>query len=269
MHRLLALFLQGSFRSGDISPPRNRNNQAGGPLSLRICPVERACHGDVRRHFADLREERYCQSGPAVIMAYEQTRNPSVTRANDAAVCARCAAVGSTCCTLTPGQEDLCFPVSEIERQRIVEFGPPRGGLTGAPNSSAFLDHLTRLFPRDRERLEQAFPSHGEHLRLATHPDGRCTFLCSTGCILPREARPYYCRLFPFWVSAGAVTAFEAKGCLACREGRFVSGMLPLFNLKRAAVQELHGRMRMAWGLPPQESGQEPGRKRTKVGNNA
>lgn len=192
-----------------------------------------------------------------------------MTKIIDAQVCARCAAVSTTCCTLTPGQEDMCFPVSEIERQRIVEFGPTRGGLTGAPNSSAFVDNLLRLFPRDRGHMSALFPPHGEHLRLATHPDGRCTFLGSMGCTLSREVRPYYCRLFPFWVSAGAVTAFEAKDCLAFQEGRFVSGMLPLFALKRSAVRELHGRMRMAWGLPPDEPGLESGRKCTKVGKNA
>jgi len=192
-----------------------------------------------------------------------------VTTPKDAQVCARCAAISPTCCNLTPGQEELCFPVSEIERQRIVEFGPTRGGLTGAPNSSAFLDNLMRLFPGDREHLSKVFPPHGEHLRLATDPDGNCTFLGPRGCTLSGEVRPYYCRLFPFWVSAGAVTAFDAKDCLACREGRIVSGMLPLFSQKRSAVRELHGRMRMAWGMSPDEHVARTERKRTKVDKNA
>ena len=187
----------------------------------------------------------------------------------DAVVCARCAAVGPTCCRLTPGQEDLCFPVSEIERQRMVEFGPKQGGLTGAPNSKSFLDNLMRLFPRDRAHLDRLFPAHGEHLRLATHPDGRCTFLGPAGCVLAREARPYYCRLFPFWVSAGAVTAFEARECLACAEGRTVQVMLPLLVMSSAVILELHGRMRMAWGMAPILGGVEPGLKPAKVENDA
>lgn len=192
-----------------------------------------------------------------------------MTIVKDALVCARCAAISPTCCNLTPGQENLCFPVSEIERQRIVEFGPLQGGLTGAPNSPEFLDNMLRLFPRDREHLLAIFPAHGEHLRLATHPDGNCSFLGPHGCTLSGEVRPYYCRLFPFWVSAGAVTAFDAKDCLACREGRIVSGMLPLFSLKRSTVRELHGRMRMAWGMSPDERCEPIERNRTKVDKNA
>lgn len=193
----------------------------------------------------------------------------TVNKTIAAAVCARCAACGPTCCRLTPGQEDLCFPVSEIERQRIVEFGPKKSGLTGAPNSKSFLDNLMRLFPRDRAHLDRLFPPHGEHLRLATRPDGSCSFLGSAGCALPREARPYYCRLFPFWVSAGAVTAFEAKGCLAFAEGRTVNGMLSSLSMSRVMVLELHGRMRMAWGMAPGDDGEEPGRKRVRVKNDA
>jgi hypothetical protein len=154
---------------------------------------------------------------------------------------------------LTPGQEDLCFPVSELERQRIVEFGPGRGGLVSAPNSKAFLGHMSRLFPKDRAMLGKAFPQGGGHLRLATSKDGRCTFLSQTGCVLPWEARPYYCRLFPLWVSASAVTAFVAKGCLAGAEGRTVAGMLGLLGMDPAQVRELHGRMRLAWGFIPEE----------------
>lgn len=174
-----------------------------------------------------------------------------MTSPQDAYVCARCAAAGPTCCRLAPGQEDLCFPVSEMERQRIVEFGPRRGGLTGAPNSKSFLDNLLRLFPADRAALAGRFPPHGDHLRLATLADGACVFLGQEGCLLPREARPYYCRLFPFWISAGAVTAFVAKGCLACSEGRTVADMLELLEMNPGKVRELHGRMRLAWGLVP------------------
>jgi len=183
----------------------------------------------------------------------------------DSSICAQCALVNPTCCRLSAGQEDLCFPVSEIERQRIVEFGPSMGGLTGARNSTAFLDSMIRLFPGSRTLVTGRFPPRGEHLRLATHPDGRCSFLGPRGCILPREARPYYCRLFPFWVTAGAVTAFDARGCLARDTGKSVAGMLSLFGLTRAMVRQLHGRMLLAWGLAPGEGPDETGPIRPRV----
>ena len=189
-----------------------------------------------------------------------------MTTSEDADVCARCAVRGSTCCRLTPGQEELCFPVSEIERQRIIEAAPGVGGLTGAANTRTFLAHMTRLFPRDRRRMAELFPLGGQHLRLATRLDGSCLFLGPEGCALPREVRPYYCRLFPFWVSAGAVAAFEASCCLAAQESGAVKPLLRQLRMTPGMVLELHGRMRMAWGLPPGEDGISPGKHRDKVG---
>ncbi len=172
----------------------------------------------------------------------------------DPGVCARCAASGPTCCQLTPGQEEMCFPVSETERVRIVDhLGPRRGGFRQERNSTAFLDNLVRLFPKEREAVCALFPSHGFHLRLSTNPDGECLFLTSAGCALPNEVRPYYCRLFPFWTVGGRLTAFASNGCLAHREGRAVPGMLDLLETTSKKMRDLHCRLRMAWGLPPKE----------------
>lgn len=169
-------------------------------------------------------------------------------------ICGRCAAVGSTCCVLTPGQEETCFPVSEIERQRIVDhLGPSRGAFVVEANSGAFLANLYHLFPRERQRLAALFPETGRHLRLAVTPAGRCVFLRASGCCLPRQVRPYYCRLFPFWVSGGRLTAFAAAGCLVHSQGRNMAAMLALVGTSEARARELHGRLRLAWGLPPKE----------------
>lgn len=187
-------------------------------------------------------------------------------------VCARCATVGKCCCLLTPGQEELCFPVSERERQRIEAHGSERGSLVIAPNSAAFLKHVSRLFPADGLKLAVLFSPSGTHLRLATHPDGACTFLTADGCCLPREARPYYCRLFPFWVSPGsmgAVGAFEAKGCLAAKEGRSVSGMLAVLAVTTREVRDLHSRMLKAWGLTSQDDRNPSKNVSPKLDNNA
>jgi len=159
--------------------------------------------------------------------------------------------------------------VSELERQRIVEAAPQMGGLTGAANTGPFLAHMMRLFPRDRAHVASAFPAHGRHLRLATRADGACSFLGAEGCILPREVRPYYCRLFPFWVSAGAVAAFDASGCLACTRSRGVRELLGQLGMSHAMVLDLHGRMRLAWGMSPFEDGELPRRLKDRVDKNA
>ena len=42
-------------------------------------------------------------------------------------------------------------------------------------------------------------------------------------------------------------------GCLARREGGDVAGMLALLNSAEHTARDLHGRLRLAWGLPPKE----------------
>ena len=169
-------------------------------------------------------------------------------------ICGQCAVVGSTCCVLTPGQEESCFPVSEMERQRIIDhLGPSRGAFVSEANSGAFLANLRHLFPREAKVLEALFPASGRHLRLAVDGVGRCVFLRAAGCCLPRQVRPYYCRLFPFWVSGGRLTAFAAAGCLVHSRGRSVAAMLALVGTSEARARELHGRLRLAWGFPPKE----------------
>ncbi len=172
----------------------------------------------------------------------------------DPDVCARCAALGPTCCELTPGDEELCFPISDMEKHRIDEFlGHEMGGFAQEKNARAFVNNMARLFPREREILEKLFPSHGFHLRLATDKSGKCAFLGPSGCGLPNEVRPYYCRLFPFWAAGGKLTIFTPAGCLACREGRTARGTLGVFGESAVKLLDLHCRLRMAWGLPPKE----------------
>jgi Fe-S-cluster containining protein len=166
-------------------------------------------------------------------------------------ICARCAGEGQTCCQLTPGNEEACFPLSAMEQQRILEAAPGRGGFCLSPNSAAFLDSLRRLFPGEARDLAGLFPPGKQHWRLATLPGGDCAFLSPEGCILPNEARPYYCRLFPFWIMEDEVNVFAAGHCLAVREGKNPTGTLAVFGLTGKRVHELFGRLRLAWGLPP------------------
>jgi len=172
----------------------------------------------------------------------------------DATVCERCAAVGPTCCTLQLGEEELCFPVSEMERQRIIEYGGLlHGAFTLEANSGAFRSNLRRLFPGEQQILNALFPETGQHLRLSCDAAGNCVFLRADGCSLPRAARPYYCRLFPFWFFGSRLTAFVAAGCLAHQPRRNLPEILSLFDCTEAQMRELHGRLRLAWGLPPKE----------------
>lgn len=171
----------------------------------------------------------------------------------DPHVCVRCAAAGPTCCVLTPGQEEFCFPLAEIERHRILEAGAGKGFFAQEANTSAFLDNVRKLFPGEEARLDELFPARGAHFRLATAPDGRCMLLGPAGCTLPREARPYYCRLFPLWPERGEVLVFGAGRCLARQEARGLIPMLRLLGESKENLRHLHGRLRLAWGLAPRD----------------
>lgn len=121
------------------------------------------------------------------------------------------------------------------------------------PNSAAFIDNMGRLFPTEKELLPRLFHPRKHHYSLATDEAGACRFLTARGCAIPAEARPYYCRLFPFWVLEGRITAFEHPECLALREGRTVNLMMRIFNATPATIRDLQGRLRIAWGFPPRE----------------
>ncbi len=175
-------------------------------------------------------------------------------READPGICARCAANGPTCCQLEPGHERFCFPVSAVERDKILDCAEGmRGAFAQESNAKAFVDNMLSLFPDEAEAVHRLFPSTKFHLRLATDEQGRCTLLGPEGCVLPREARPYYCRLFPLWVVGRRINLFTAGRCLAQRQGTGLTGLLARLGTTEAKVRELHGRLRLAWGLPPRQ----------------
>ncbi len=180
----------------------------------------------------------------------------AIHNAADPAVCGRCGRAGQTCCKVEPGREEFCFPLSEMEWDRILDFAGDRGAFVQEPNSSNFLGHLQRLFPGEEELLERLFPDRENkfHLRLATRRDGTCVFLQPDGCELPREARPYYCRLFPFWFFSGRLNMFAPPNCLAVQEGRRPKNVMAMLSVNKMELLHTHGRLRLAWGLPPQKS---------------
>mgnify|MGYP000112018827 CR=1 FL=1 len=170
---------------------------------------------------------------------------------SDPGVCARCAALGPTCCHLDPVDSEFCFPLSEMEKNRILDCSPISGGFVLQSNSNAFVDNVCRLFPGEDESVRAVFAESDSHFRLAVNEDGECRFLGSEGCTIPRECRPYYCRLFPFWVVGGEVIHFDAQICLARREGDSLPQILNSIGTNRAEIRDLYGRLRLAWGLSP------------------
>ena len=169
----------------------------------------------------------------------------------DSDVCRRCSLQGPTCCRIAVGQEDFCFPLSQTEKERIQEHVPHTGGFELSPNSKAFIDYLCRLFPGEEDAAKALFPEGKEHFRLAVDSLGACRFLGPEGCEIPQEVRPYYCRLFPFWMAGREVIFFDSPICLVRREERTLNRMLKALDTNKANGKDLYGRLRLVWGLPP------------------
>ncbi|MFV0423601.1 MAG: YkgJ family cysteine cluster protein [Oleidesulfovibrio sp.] len=155
---------------------------------------------------------------------------------------------------MTPGNEELCFPLSPSEWKRIVDHCNDQGGFATQRNTQPFIDCMKRLFPADSARLEEVFPPHGDHLRLASDETGRCLFLTHSGCRLPREARPWYCRLFPFWfMPNGMLTMFTPDECLVYLESSSIREAMETMGVTENELRLIFGRLRLAWGLDPEQ----------------
>lgn len=169
----------------------------------------------------------------------------------DPNLCAQCAAKGPTCCNIAAGQEEVCFPLSDAEAERIRDALPEQGGFAVEKNTLAFLDTLKAMFPGEETLIEALFPLGGEHRRLAVDSSGNCRFLGEHGCRLPREARPYYCRLYPLWILGREIMVMTNPDCLVSGTGPNLKRILAALDSSSPEVRDLFGRLRLAWGLPP------------------
>lgn len=165
-------------------------------------------------------------------------------------VCARCAAESGTCCTLEPGLEEYCFPLSAEERAAMEEAGARERHFCRQANTSAFVDNLCRLFGAEAGGIRALFPAGGFHDRLAVTKAGACALLGRQGCRLPRSARPYYCRLYPFWIRDGRQLYFQFSQCMAQKEAAGTAALLSSLGLSNADILDLYQRLRRAWALP-------------------
>ncbi len=175
---------------------------------------------------------------------------PSTSEALYPDVCRRCAVRGRTCCTVAPGDEEFCFPLSLSEMQTIREAA--LGSVecfVSMPNTPGFVDQLALLIP-DRT-VRTVFGLAGTHWRLGTTRAGQCVFLGPTGCVLPRAVRPRYCQLFPLWSFQGRLTWFTAQECLASEECASLAAMLRAMHTDSKEVRTLFADMCVRLGLEP------------------
>ncbi len=112
-------------------------------------------------------------------------------------ICADCATLGSTCCCVN---RDIFVTKADIERiARIVghfNFFEQRH-----PLDPAYLDQ-----DDDPNWLRYTMRPDGSRRVLKHGPNGMCCLVTATGCVLPLEARPLVCRLYPFMYNEDGVT---------------------------------------------------------------
>lgn len=168
-----------------------------------------------------------------------------------ASICAVCAQNGPTCCQLTHGDASLSFPLSRIEKQSITAYDRWKGVrfTVQTANSDQFMCRLEFLFPNDLGRVQALFPGHSHHDRLLTNNLGHCVFLGPMGCILPAKARPFYCRIFPFWVIRDKVVFFSFDLCQAQKDAGTVNKVITRLGTTRTRILLLYNELRRAWEL--------------------
>ncbi|MDR1241493.1 MAG: hypothetical protein LBM00_01725 [Deltaproteobacteria bacterium] len=181
-------------------------------------------------------------------------------------ICARCAGQGLTCCRIgqaapdnTPAdRESVCFPVSVNEQRRIIEdlraHSHGTHSVTAAQlfahasNDEKFYAAMRALFPAGGELLKQLYPAGGQHLHMRLRPDGACACLSDTGCVLSVQARPWYCRIFPFWVIKSRLLIFKSETCLAVAH-KSLPSIMRAFSTDKQELFGLYAHLRRDWGL--------------------
>jgi Fe-S-cluster containining protein len=165
-----------------------------------------------------------------------------VSQSDPATLCARCHLSGAGCCRLGGFNEDQVFPLTlgEIEamarasgldqEQFTVADRPPR----------EFLELAAALHPV----LITAMP-RGNRLRLRIQPGGECFFLGPQGCALPSQARPLYCRLYPFFFTMDErLMVLGAENCLAQQGAVSWREVLSRLGEKEAHLRGLFARLK-------------------------
>ncbi len=152
---------------------------------------------------------------------------------------------------MDPSLARVCFPLSQAEQSRLLPYATREKIPASFPmdNTKEFTRTLRRLFPDRQAQVRQAFPIPGRHLILPTSPDGQCLFLRPQGCLLPREARPWYCRLFPLWFREGKLELFAHRQCLLLREAQGVRQALQALGFDAKQTGLWYENLCRDWGL--------------------
>lgn len=155
----------------------------------------------------------------------------------DPHICETCHQEGLGCCYLVDGTEEQMFGLTQGEIERMAEASgadPQKFTVTDRP-PEWFVKFLKTIHPA----FLQTMPGRRRR-RLRINADGACFFASLTGCTLPRQARPYYCRLYPFWfTAAGQLMVLTSPFCLAQRKTKNPQKLLEIMELTQEGLREI------------------------------
>ena len=169
---------------------------------------------------------------------------------NNEHICLQCSRVFPTCCIAPHNRDEEVTVLSEDEVKTIISvIGEKRSNryIAKVPNSKDFFKKLAALFPYNVEEIIAKNKPGAWHYRIRIKNDSRCSFLTETGCLLPYDSRPWFCRIYPFWVMNGKVELFTNNQCLALLRSTDISQVYEVFNTNEEEVMELYRKLKDAW----------------------
>lgn len=172
---------------------------------------------------------------------HEQASAPSPSQRPDASVCARCAQSGPTCCHSPDG-----VPLAPLTLSDISRISVHTGFKAAEFMVTREVDDEEREAWLDEEPSADAWICSEDGFRSLKIVDGRCFFLGSAGCTLPREVRPIECLRFPFAKRHGQVEADPVGHCLACDESKDIEELMLALQVDRAELASLEERLARA-----------------------
>jgi len=167
-------------------------------------------------------------------------------------ICGQCDAMNRSCCTLrAENNEGLPAPVSEPEIDRILNYFKDKKReelLDSRSNSPQFIGQMSILFPDMTDSVHDIFPVNKTHFDIKTKGDD-CIFKNSSGCVLPTEARPHFCRIYPFWFFGAELHIFQDSNCLALENCQTIPEVLLSLGTNPEKLQQIHFTICEDWGL--------------------
>ncbi len=165
-------------------------------------------------------------------------------------ICFQCSRIFPTCCVApdNPDEEMTLISAEEAAMMQSITGVKNIGEyIAEVPNSKEFFKKLASLFPYDIDKIIKKNKPGSSHYRLKIKNEKQCSFLTKQGCLLPYNSKPWFCRIYPFWIMDGKVKLFTNNQCLALLRTSNISQAYEIFSINEKEILELYDNIRNAW----------------------